>query len=101
MSLNSEPLNVFKILNFSIEQDLTIVSKRFVATTIFFSLKFSRSVISTNAYSMPLLKAKALLAGIVHGVVVQIIILEFFKKSFGLSLTLNATNIVLEVWSLY
>ena len=36
---NSEPLKVFKILNFSIEQDLTIESKRFLATIIIFSLK--------------------------------------------------------------
>ena len=97
MPVNSEPLNVFKILYFSIEQDLMVASSRFVATIIFFSLKFSSSLISTKAYSILLLKAKALLAGIVHGVVVQIIILDSFKKSFGLSLTLNATNMVLEV----
>ena len=40
---------------------------------------------------MLLLKAKALLAGIVQGVVVQIIILESFKNSFGEFLTLKAT----------
>ena len=101
MPVNSEPLNVFKTLNLSISQDLTIDSKRFLATIIFFSLKFSRSLISINTYSILLLKAKALFAGIVHGVVVQIIILESFKKSFELSLTLNATNMVLDVWSLY
>ena len=50
---------------------------------------------------MLLLKAKALFAGIVQGVVVQIIILASFKKSFFVSLTLNATKIVLDVWSLY
>ena len=69
---NSPPLKVFKVSNFFIPQDLTTESKRLVATIIFFSSKFSRSLISTKEYSMPLLKAKALFAGIVQGVVVHI-----------------------------
>ena len=76
---------------------LTIEGIRFLATTIFFSLKNSRSSISKTEYSMLLLNANALLAGIVQGVVVQIIILASFKNSFLVSLILKATYIVFEV----
>ena len=79
---NSEPLKVFKILCFSIPQDLTTDSTKLVATIIFLSLKWSNSLISTSEYSILLLNAKALFAGIVQGVVVQIIILESLRKSF-------------------
>ena len=47
------------------------------------------------------LYANALLAGIVHGVVVQIIILVSLRKSLFVFLTLKATYIVLDVWSKY
>ena len=70
MSLSSDPLKDFNSLNFLISHSLVIVSIKFLATIIFLSLKFSRSSISKTEYSMLLLKAKALLAGIVHGVVV-------------------------------
>ena len=73
----------FKTLCFFIPQDLIIESTRLLATIIFFSLKYSKDSISTNEYSIVLLKAKALLAGIVQGVVVQIIILASFKKGVG------------------
>ena len=69
---------------------LVISLIKFFATIIFFSLKFSSSSISITEYSMLLLKANALFAGIVHGVVVQIIILEFFKNSLLVSFTLKA-----------
>ena len=82
VSLNSEPLKVFNSLKFFISHSLVIVSIKFFATTIFLSLKFSRLSISKTEYSMLLLNAKALFAGIVHGVVVQIIILVSFRKSF-------------------
>ena len=91
MPANSDPLKVFISLKFLISHSLVIASIKFFATTIFFSLKNSRSSISRIEYSMLLLNAKALLAGIVHGVVVQIIMLASFKNSLFVLLTLKAT----------
>ena len=48
-------------------------------------------LIFKTEYSILLLKARALLAGMVQGVVVQIIMLASFKKSLLVFLTLNAT----------
>ena len=59
--------------------------------------KVSKGHISKTEYSMLLLKANALLAGIVHGVVVQMITLESLRKSFFVSLTLKAAYIVFDV----
>ena len=89
--LNSEPLKVFNSLKLLISHSLAIDSIKFFATTILLSLKCSRLSISSIVYSILLLKANALLAGIVQGVVVQIIILVSLRKSLLVSLTLNAT----------
>ena len=77
--LNSDPLNVFNSLKFFIEHSLQIELIKFFATTIFLSLKYSRSSISRTEYSILLLNANALFAGIVHGVVVQILCLHLLK----------------------
>ena len=76
---------------FLISHSLVIDSIKFFATTILLFLKCSSWSISKTAYSILLLKANALLAGIVQGVVVQIIILASFKNSLLVFLTLNAT----------
>ena len=68
-----------------------IDSIKLLATIIFFSLKLSNSLISRTEYSILLLNANALFAGMVHGVVVQIIALASFKNSCFVSLTLKAT----------
>ena len=68
-----------------------IDSIKLLATIIFFSLKLSNSLISRTEYSILLLNANALFAGIVHGVVVQMITLASFKNSCFVSLTLKAT----------
>ena len=68
-----------------------IDSIKLLATIIFFSLKLSNSLISRIEYSILLLNANALFAGIVHGVVVQMITLASFKNSCFVSLTLKAT----------
>ena len=87
----SEPLKFFKTLNFLILQDFTTVLIKFLAIMIFFSLKFSKLEISIKEYSNELLKAKALFAGIVHGVVVHIIILASLRNSLSVFLILKAT----------
>ena len=68
-----------------------IDSIKLLATIIFFSLKLSNSLISRTEYSILLLNANALFAGIVHGVVVQMITLASFKNSCFVSLTSKAT----------
>jgi hypothetical protein len=68
-----------------------IDSIKLLATIIFFSLKLSNSLISRTEYSILLLNANALFAGIVHGVVVQMITLASFKNSCFVSFTLKAT----------
>ena len=68
-----------------------IDSIKLLATIIFFSLKLSNSLISRTEYSILLLNANALFAGIVHGVVVQMITLASFKNCCFVSLTLKAT----------
>ena len=70
-----------------ISHALVIDSIKFFATTILLSLKCSRLSISSIVYSILLLKANALLAGIVHGVVVQIITFVSLRKSLFVPLT--------------
>ena len=73
MPFKSLPLNFFKFTNSLIPQSFITESNNASASIIFLSLKSPSSFISINKYSRLSFYAKALFAGIVHGVVFQLI----------------------------
>ena len=77
---NSFPLNFFKIVkSLKLHSSATLLTS-LLATIIFLFLKFLRSLpILIIEYSILPLNAKALLTGMVQGVVVHITTLQFFK----------------------
>ena len=89
MPSNSFPKKLKFFLNFFILFSDITVSRSASATIIFRFLKSPSSSIFRLKYFNPGLYAKALLAGIVHGVVVQIITSEDINFSFFDLITLK------------